>query len=169
MAQLQIRRKTDLDPLRGLVEGLPAGLGNAVQDMFLQVIDRHEGFLKKYQVMTAGAILSITESIGSIPSSFSLFGKGGQGDFEIDFLDDRQEKRLRWAIWQNFHAISTSKWIQWQTLRDTGEADKSLRSTPAGGSPFQESFGVQQRKGVHQMPLQPGLFDPHTESDGQDL
>jgi len=43
--------------------------------------------------MTAGAILSITKSIGSIPSSFSPFGKEGQGDFEIDFLDDRQEKR----------------------------------------------------------------------------
>jgi hypothetical protein len=35
--------------------------------------------------MARGAILSVTKSIGSIPS-FSPFDKGGWGDFEIDFL-----------------------------------------------------------------------------------
>jgi hypothetical protein len=40
--------------------------------------------------MTAAAILSITKSIGSTPYRFSLL-KRGQGEFEIDFLENRQE------------------------------------------------------------------------------
>jgi hypothetical protein len=39
-----------------------------------------------------GAILSITKSIGSI-SLFPPFDKGGQGDFEIDFLRRFLDKR----------------------------------------------------------------------------
>jgi hypothetical protein len=46
MAQLQIRRKTDLHPLCGLAEHRPASFGNAVKNMGFQLIDGHESFLK---------------------------------------------------------------------------------------------------------------------------
>jgi hypothetical protein len=41
--------------------------------------------LPRKRGMARSAILSITKSIGSFPS-VPPFGKGGQGDFEIDFL-----------------------------------------------------------------------------------
>jgi hypothetical protein len=46
---------------------------------------KRETNLHGKRIAACGAILSITKSVGSIPS-VSPFEKGGWGDFEIDFL-----------------------------------------------------------------------------------
>jgi hypothetical protein len=62
--------------------------------------------------MAFDALRSIDEIDRLHPFLFFPLEKGGQGDFETDFLENRQAKHPSWTIWQNSHAISTLKWKQ---------------------------------------------------------